>query len=79
MFAETNPELKSDESDDIVLTRDINKLVVSNKKMPQQNGEPKFVPEIASKQTTQFRNSIEKQTGSEQKTSIVVRIIHYLN
>jgi len=73
LYNENNPELKNNESDEIVLTRDINKQAVTSKKSPQQNGESKYVPEIPSKQANQSRNSIEKQTPSEQKTSIVVR------
>lgn len=68
-------EIKPNEEEEIVLTREINKVAVSNKNT-QQNGDSKFV---ADKQTSpQYRNSTEKQvTVNEQskQTSIVVSIV----
>lgn len=65
--------MMSKENDEIVLTRDVNKVAANKKKNSQSNGDSKPLPESPPKQTPQYRNSTEKHS-IDSKTPIPVSI-----
>ncbi|CAG2175360.1 unnamed protein product [Oppiella nova] len=68
MYSESICEPKGQDSDEIVLTRDITKVSVTPKKSGHSNGDSKFVSDVTPKQTPQYRASGDKQSINEQKT-----------